>query len=654
MILKHLKCVAILAALLITVPGLAGCGTSAKSENTSVANSSSLFTSLVEYSSEDTDASWQEANATKIALNDSSAEIDGSGASVANNTITINAAGTYILSGTLSDGQIVVSAGEKDKVHLVLNEAALAYSNNAPLYIKQADKTIITLAAGTTNSVTDGSAYNGTSEEDEPDAAIFSKTDLTINGTGTLIVNGNYNNGIGTKDDLVITGGTINVTAANDGLRGRDSVAIKDVNLTISAKSDGIQSNNDEDADKGWISLDGGIFNITAGQDGIQAQTILQINGGNFILNTGGGASASNKIHNDFPGGGMNNTTAAEEETESAKALKGGTGIGISNGVLTIDSADDAIHSNGDVAIKGGTFDITTGDDAVHADNQVTIDGGTIQAAKSYEGIEGAFITINGGNIRLITSDDGLNAAGGNDGSGQQQGGDKFSSAGNYEVKITGGYIYLDSSGDGLDSNGDLNIDGGTIIVNGPTNNGNGPLDYNGTSNITGGILVAVGSSGMAQAPEDSSSQNSLMVYYSAAQEAGTLVNLSDETGKSLLTFAPAKTYQSIVISTPELQQGKSYTISSGGSCNGKNMDGLFEGGTYTSGTKLTNVTLSGAVTRISDDGSEVTGRDTMGGGRGGQPGMEGQRRQPGMDGQRKQPGADTNAGGSQTGDSLG
>jgi hypothetical protein len=622
---------------MITVSGLTGCG---KTSNTSAAPATSiasstaapsnLFTRLVEYSSVDMDASWDAASATKIAFNGSSATIDGSGASFSGNKVSITAAGTFILSGTLNNGQIIVSAGEKDKVHLVLNGVSLTCSNSSPLYTKQADKTIITLAAGTTNSVTDGSTYNYASGEDEPDAAIFSKSDLTINGTGTLTVKGNYNNGIGTKDDLVITGGNITVAAANDGLRGRDSVAVKDGSLTIQAKSDGIQSNNDEDADKGWISLDGGTFIIKADKDGIQAQTILQINGGNFSLTTGGGFSNANtKSGNDFPSGGIKGTVATEKETVSSKALKGGTGVGISDGFFTINSADDAIHSNVDVYIKGGTFNISTGDDAIHADSHVTIDAGTIKVARSYEGIEGAFITINGGDIHLVSSDDGINAAGGNDGSGQQPGRDRFSAAGNYEVCITGGYIYMDAAGDGLDSNGSLNIDGGTIIVNGPTNNGNGPLDYNGTSNITGGILVAAGSSGMAQAPGASSSQNSLLVYYSTAQKAGTLVNLSDEAGNSLLTFAPSKSYQSIVISLPELQQGKIYTLSLGGSCNGQNIDGLYTGGTYVPGTKLTTVTLTSALTSISDNGSQVTGRVTMGGAPGGQTGKGGQR--PGM-----------------------
>ncbi len=638
MIRKHLRHLALLVALIITVSTAAACATSTKAENSSVAAASNLFAKLAKYSSKDMDASWDASSATKITLQGSAVQAEGSGVSVAKSTVTITAAGTYVLAGTLNDGQIIVSAGEKDKVHLVLNGAALTCSDSSPLYVKQADKTIITLAAGTNNSVSDGTAYKNAAATDEPDAAIFSQSDLTINGTGALTVHGNYKNGIGTKDDLVIISGNITVTAANDGLRGRDSVAVKDGKITIQAKSDGIQSNNDEDTDKGWISLDGGTFNIEAGKDAIQAETILQVNGGSFSLTSGGGAKENTRIRSQFPGRGMNNTAANEAATDSAKALKGGTGIAVSNGDFTIDAADDAIHSKGKIAIKGGTFDISTGDDAVHADSNLTIDAGTLNVLKCYEGLEGAFITITGGKICLLASDDGINAAGDNDGSGQQQGRDNFA-AGNYEVRITGGYVYIDAGGDGLDSNGALNIEGGTIIVNGPTNNGNGPLDYNGASTITGGVLVAAGSSGMAQAPGEASSQNSLLVYYSAVQKAGTLVNLSDESGSSLLTFAPSKDYQSIVISTPQLQKGKTYTLSSGGACSGTNVDGLYTGGTYKSGTRLTDVTISSALTSITDDGSAVAAKGHMGGGRGGQPGNGGSGRQPANGGQGWHPG---------------
>ena len=623
MIKKRLKSLALLAVMLMTVSGLTGCVKSnPTSASVAAASTVSLISPLAEYSNEDMDDSWAASTSTAVALNGSSIAVNGSGATVDGSTVTITAAGTYALSGALSDGQIIVSAGKNDTVRLVLNAANLACSDSAPIYIKQAEKTIIILAQGTTNSVTDGTIYNNAAGDEEPDAAIFSKNDLTINGSGALNVFGNFNNGIGTKDDLVITGGNITITAANDGLRGRDSVAVNGGSLTIQAKSDGIQANNDEDTSKGWISLDGGNFNITVDKDSIQAETILQITDGDFSLTSGGGsANVSAKNTQDrIPGGGGINSAVAAESTESTKGMKAGAGIVISNGVFEIDSADDAIHSQGYVSIGGGTFTISTGDDAVHGDANVIVDAGSITIAKSYEGLEGMTVTINGGEIRLVSSDDGINAAGGSDEA--QAGQDSFRSSDSCEIRITGGSVYIDAAGDGIDSNGNLYFDGGTVIVNGPSNNGNGPLDYNGNCEITGGILVAAGSSGMAQAPNATSSQNSLMVSYSATQKAGTLVNLADESGKSLLTFAPSKDYQSIVISMPELAQGKSYTLSSGGSCPSDNVNGLYTGGTYSAGTKLTNITISSTLTSISDDGSQVSGKSGMGGvpgGRGGQ-----------------------------------
>jgi len=622
MIRKYIKSLALIIITLFTLSGLNGCGNSTTASS-AVAVSASK--SLGEYSSEDLDASWDASTAAAVTLNGSSIAVKGSGAIAAGSTLTITAAGTYVISGSLDDGQIIVAAGKNDTVRLVLNGATLACSDSAPIYAKQAGKTIVTLAPGTNNTVTDGTTtYNYATGEDEPDAAIFSQNDLTINGSGSLTVVSNSSNGVGTKDDLVVTGGNITITAVNDGLRGRDSVAVNSGTLTINAKSDGIQSNNDEDTSKGWISLDGGIFNITADQEGIQAETILQITGGEFSITTGGGSAAAsnNSFQAAGPGRAVNNSAATEESTISTKGIKAGSAIFIGNGLLKIDSADDAIHSQGDVSIAGGMFTISTGDDAVHGDSNVIIDAGAITIAKSYEGLEGMTVTINGGDINLVSSDDGINAAGGSD--EDNAGRDNFSSSGDYEVRITGGYVYVDAGGDGIDSNGDLYFDGGTVIVNGPTNNGNGPLDYNGKSEIKGGILIAAGSSGMAQAPDSSSSQNSLMVYYSSTQRAGTLVNLADESGKSLLTFAPSKDYQAIVISLPELVQGKTYTLSSGGSCTGDNVNGVYSGGTYSAGTKLTNITISGTLTSIADDGSQVSNRGTMGGSPGGQGGQGG------------------------------
>lgn len=630
MVEKHLKKLALFGITILTLSGLAGCGTTdaelSSSSASSSAAASSLSTPLAVYSSEDMDASWDASTATAVTLNGSSISIDGSGAEVDGTTLKITTAGTYVIKGILDDGQIIVSASKDDTVRLVLNGASLVCSDGAAIYAQQAEKTIITLAEGTTNSVEDGTIYNATGEDD-PNASIFSQDDLTINGSGSLTVIGHYNNGIGTKDDLVITGGNIGITAANDGLRGRDSVAVNGGSIIINAASDGIQSNNDEDTSKGWISLDGGTFAITAGKDGIQAETILQVADGVVSLNTGGGSASAVSTHNFNNARPGNNNTATEESTESTKGMKAGTGIYISNGTFNIDSADDAIHSQGDVIINGGSYLISTGDDAVHSDSDLIIGKGDITVAKSYEGLEGMTVTVNGGQISLTSSDDGINAAGGSD--TNQDRVDSFKSSDNYEIRITDGYLYINAAGDGIDSNGNLYFDGGTVIVNGPTNNGNGALDYNGTCEQSGGILVAAGSSGMAEAPGESSAQNSLMVYYSSVQKAGTLVNLADDSGQSLLTFAPAKDYQSIVISMPDLEQGKTYTLSSGGSCTGASVNGLYTGGTYTPGTKLTDVTISGVLTSIADDGSQVSAKNGMGGGPGGKTGTNGTRMNP-------------------------
>lgn len=666
----------------------------------STANSSTQTTSANpagSYSSEDSDSFWDASKATSITLNQSSIEVDGAGASVNGSIVTITNAGTYVLSGTLEDGQVIVDADKNDLVRLVLNGVTLSCSTNAPIYSKQADKTILILADGSQNTVQDATQYVYATGEDEPDAAIFSKDSLSINGSGSLTVTGNFNNGIGSKDDLVITSGNFVVSAPNDALRGRDSISISGGNFQLDAQGDGIKSNNDTDTQKGWICLDGGTFQITSGNDAVQAETSLKITGGDYTITTAGGsANAAAHVSNDRFGFGrqQNQTTTTETTTsvdetvsDSYKALKASTTLEISGGTFQIDAEDDAIHSNGDVTIQGGNFNIATGDDGIHADSALVINDGTIFISTSYEGLEGATVDINGGDVRLTASDDGINSAGGSDSdtleamgnmqppqdgtqppenssaqalpeftppaqdgntppaddrttpptppegftvgdSGSANMGnpnkmmgrpnqDSFAAKGDYYIRITGGFVWVDAAGDGLDSNNALYIDGGTVIVNGPTNSGNGALDYDGSCVVSGGTLIASGSSGMAQAPGSSSTQNILMVYYDSTQAAETLVNLSDANGNSILTYAPNKDYQCIVISTPDLKQGETYTLSSGGTASSESNGGLYDGG-YSSGTKLTDVTLSNVLTQISQNGSEVTGGMGMGGGRGG------------------------------------
>lgn len=563
----------------------AAVGTNGVSTTAGVTN---LVAIKTEVTAQDTDASWNKDTATTITGGSSgssaasaSSTISGSGATAKNGTVTISAAGEYVLTGNFT-GQIYINAGKNDVVKLILNGANITANKNAGIYCVQAEKLIITLADNSVNTVTDVASYTyADTTAQEPDAAIFSKKDMTINGSGTLTVKGGFKNGIGTKDDLIIAGGTFNVTAANDAIRGRDSITVLDGKFQLVAGSDGLQANNDEDTAKGWIALEGGTFNITAGKDGIQAETLISVTGGSYTMTCGGGSSK-----------------AANNSTESYKGIKSGKGIIVNNGTFVINSADDAIHSNSNAQINGGTFTISTGDDGIHADDSLVITGGKISISKSYEAIEGATITISGGSISAIASDDGINAAGGNDGGqGGQFGKDQFNASGNYWIKITGGNINISASGDGIDSNGNIDMSGGTLLVSGPTDNGNGALDCDGTFTITGGVLAAAGSSGMAEAPAASSSQGSLMVYYTSTQKAGATVTLKDSGGNSVLEFTPAKAYQCIVISIPNMKSGASYSL-------------------YSGGAKLTDVTLTDTVTNISDSGQAVSGNQGMGGGR--------------------------------------
>ena len=561
-------------------------------------------TPSVEYDSDDLDSDVSEPDISYIKLEGNSIILDGSGAIVEGNVITITAAGTYSVSGTLNDGQIRVNTEDKETVKLILNGADIACATCAPIYVVNADKTVITLADGTENYVTDGASYIfEDAESDEPNAAIFSQDDLTINGTGSLTVNANYNDGITSKDDLKITGGSITVNAVNDGIKGRDSIAVKDGTVAITAGGDGMQSNYDDqvDSEKGYISIEGGTVNITAEADGIQAEYSLMISGGNVTISSGGGSINARSHIGDHRGNwDMPNNSVDSDNSDSAKGLKAGIALTITGGTINIDSADDSIHSNDSIVINNGTITLASGDDGVHADSAVEINGGDMNVTKSYEGIESAVITINDGNIHIVASDDGINVVSAEDEPapmGRPPGQDMFNYSGDNYLDVNGGYVAIDSVGDGLDVNGPVNLAGGVVIINGPTSQGNGALDYYGDFKITGGFLVAVGSSGMAEAPGTSSSQYSVLLTFPSPMPAGTMIHFETETGEDILTLVPTKEYQTVVLSSPELKNGSTYIVYTGGSSTGTIADGLYSEGTYTAGTQYTSFTVSSIVT---------------------------------------------------------
>ncbi len=540
------------------------------------------------FSDRDHRTDYEPAECTAIKLQGSSAS--GSGVSINGSTVTITKEGVYLLSGSLTDGMIIVDTDQETKVQLILDGADIHSETSAPIYIKQADKVFITLADGSRNSLSCGESYTAI-DENNIDAAIFSKDDLTLNGSGSLTVSSPAGHGIISKDDLRITGGSYTVTCAGHGFAGNDAVSIAGGSFTIQCGKDGIHGENDEDATLGSVYIGGGSFDITAEGDGISSGAAIQLDGGEYTLLCGGGSEYGEEHTDDMFGGGMGGiggrpggfgsrgygelTTTTDTDTAvSAKGIKSTGAMTITNGTYSINSADDAVHSNNTLSVVGGTFQIATGDDGFHADEALSICGGTVVITESYEGLEGLTITVSGGDITLKASDDGLNAAGGNDESGfggmggrpggmDGFGGDRFGSSSDSFIVISGGKLTVDADGDGIDSNGDLTFSGGYTVVEGPTNSGNGPLDYGGSGSLSGGTVIITGSSGMAQSLTSTAAQGVFAINVGSCS-AGTTVTITDSGGSTIVTLTPQKMFGCVIVSTPDILKGESYTIDLG------------------------------------------------------------------------------------------
>ena len=623
---------------------------SLKAESLSVTSNKSAVSDL--FSNRDLNPEYN--TTAEITLKDTTAEISGSGVTVKDSVVTINSEGVYHITGKLSNGQIIVNA-EKSKVQLILDNADINCSYSSPIYAVSSDKLFITLVGE--NTLTDGENYIYSDDSDEPDSCIFSKDSITVNGTGTLNINANFNDGIRSKDDIVITGGTLNINSVGDGIKAKDYIAVADGNINIISQQDGMKATNAEDSALGFIYIEGGNINIDSQQDGIQAETVFTAADGSFNVKSGGGSENSTKSHHDDFGGmggdfgGFNGempdfgnfggempdfgnfngempdfgnmqggqpeftslsfvqtaekTDISDNTDISTKGIKANE-INITGGKFIIDSADDTLHSNSKLNISGGEYELSAGDDGIHADSEINISNGIINIKKSYEGIESSVINISGGTVELVSSDDGFNAG---DGTTSQDGMGTYTEG--VILNVSGGTVYVDAGGDGLDSNGDIAMSGGTVIVNGPTNSGNGALDSNKEIKVTGGLLIAAGSSGMAEKPSESSTQNSVSCTFDNSYEGGTLVTLLDDDNNEIISFAPSKTFQNIVISSADIETGVTYRFCTGGTSSAENKYGLYSNGGYQNdGTESASFTADSTVSTIGSQG--------MGGGFGG------------------------------------
>ena len=408
--------------------------------------------------SEVTGDEWKENTGT-IVLSDSGITVTGSGAYVDGNTVIITEGGDWEVTGTCSDGMIYVDTGEvkdvNDKVKLRLNGMSLTNPDGPAIYFDRCKKAFITIESGTTNTVTDGASYTTTIEErtvsdvtysidaSQAKGAIHTDDSLEVKGKGTLYVNGNYKHGIATDDDIVIENGVIIINSVKDGIHANDDITLngKNIELNISSQADGLDS-------EGTMNLElVKKLTVTSTGKGIKFESDLIVNSGSYVINSG----------------------------------------------------DDSVHCNGNVTINGGSFDITSGDDGIHADSTLTIEDGYVTVNRSYEGLEGTDIVINGGVIDVTASDDGINAAGGQDQSSQggRPGQNPFnpSSSSNSSITISGGEVYVLSSGDGIDSNGSLSFNGGLVVVQGPSTGGNFAVDADGTIGFNGGTVITMCSS---------------------------------------------------------------------------------------------------------------------------------------------------------------
>ena len=566
---------------------LSGCN--AKTEKNTQQNtesSNTVSTSVTEidtsemFSERDKEVGYEESESTVILLADNGSSCESDAVSITENTVTIKDEGTYILSGSLSNGMVIVEAEDTDKIQLVLNGVSISNTQSAALYIRSADKVFVMTASGTENILENNGTYTAI-DENNIDAAVFSKSDLTFNGEGTLTITAQEGHGIVSKDDLVLTSGTYVITSASHGISGKDSVRIANGSYNIVSGKDGIHAENTEDSSLGFVYLAGGTFDITSQQDGISASAWLQAEEGTYTILTGAG-SANVQSQNSGDRKPMEQTfqEETEENTTSMKGMKAATQLLIKGGIYVIDTEDDTLHSNGNIAISGGTYTLSSGDDGVHADSNVTISGGNIDIAKSYEGIEGLSIDITNGEISVVASDDGMNAAGGNDSSGLEgpgPGGDQFASTEGAYIHIAGGVLHVNASGDGMDSNGDIAVSGGETYLTGPTNSGNGTLDYSGSAVVTGGVFAASGSSGMAQNFDSSSTQGVMMVNVEE-QEANTDIVLLNSNGDEILSWTAEKEYSSVIVSSQDIKNGETYTIKAGTAEQSITMDSLVYG----------------------------------------------------------------------------
>ena len=444
------------------------------------------------------------SDATRITLNGKDGNVSGDGAKISGGSVTISDAGIYIIKGSLSDGAVIVNAGGIDEVTIVLDGADLYCSDDAAFRVDNAKKVFLLTVKDSVNTIKSGSGTSPACVAAGRDGAVYSRDNLTLNGEGNLTVTTEYTHGIVCNDNLVIAGGTINVTAVEDGINVNDSVCLKDAELNITAGDEGIAVTNDSEG-KGYYYGESGKVTVKS----------------------------------------------------TGKGIKSDGSMTIKNGAYTINAEDDAMHSAKGIAVDGGSFVLDSADDALHSDTDLTVKGGNFVINSCYEGLEAVTISIDGGNFDIHPTDDGVNA----NGEGLKS-----------SLTINDGHISIVNAdgkdADGLDSNGNITINGGDIYISLGADGGNNALDYGSESGgvcvINGGTVIACASSMMLESVSNTSAQGSITKVYNETQASGTIITLKDASGNVVLSKTIDAPFTSATLSNSSVQSGETYTIETG------------------------------------------------------------------------------------------
>ena len=530
-----------------------------------------------------------------ITLTSSMTDTEESTYTISSNVLTLTSdGGEYTISGTCSECQIAVA--KEITTTITLNSITIDNSATGPFVIKK--NAVVNLILEGESTITDKETDESSSDYEGAGLKFKSSSSVTISGSGKLNVISTIKNGIkgGASADLIINGGTLKITAVNNGLASDNSVTINDGTLIITtSEGDGIKSDPDDDdtESEGIVTINGGTFNISSYNDGIQAKKKLTITGGNFNIKTYTDGSSSSNF---------------DKDEESAKGLKCSSNetdllLNITGGTFVLNTADDSIHSDGNISITGGTFEISSGDDAVHADQYLILgkenaDNSLInlKVTKSYEGLEGAYIYIYSGTYNIIASDDGINSAGDTDeeceqggngnqpgGNGNQPGGQPGGGPGgfrrienkyprnlrglaecySFHMYIYGGEIYVNAEADGLDANGNIVISGGNITVWGAQSGSDGdPIDMDGSLTITGGTLLAGGNYAMTQIDRDATNSQKYISKTNSYSANKVIYIVSDDT--TIRTITIPKNIQYLYYTSPNVDSSYSFSESAG------------------------------------------------------------------------------------------